>query len=40
MVTNTVQLKNLNVIFAQLNQYLIQVASLKQSIKNANNIAL
>ncbi|GAA7708223.1 outer membrane protein [Helicobacter pylori] len=40
MVKNTGELKNLNDKYEQLNQYLIQVASLKQSIQNANNISL
>ncbi|GAA8766308.1 outer membrane protein [Helicobacter pylori] len=40
MVKNTGELKNLNDKYEQLNQYLNQVASLKQSIKNANNISL
>ncbi|QQW96504.1 outer membrane protein [Helicobacter pylori] len=39
-VKNTGELKNLNDKYEQLNQYLNQVASLKQSIKNANNIEL
>ncbi len=39
-VKNTGELKNLNDKYEQLNQYLNQVASLKQSIQNANNIAL
>ncbi|MGT0053370.1 Hop family adhesin SabA, partial [Helicobacter pylori] len=39
-VKNTGELKNLNDKYEQLNQYLNQVASLKQSIKNANNISL
>ncbi|WJX98295.1 outer membrane protein [Helicobacter pylori] len=38
MVKNTGELKNLNEKYEQLNQYLNQVASLKQSIQNANNI--
>ncbi len=37
---NTGELKNLNEKYEQLNQYLNQVASLKQSIQNANNISL
>ncbi|GAA6886904.1 outer membrane protein [Helicobacter pylori] len=37
---NTGELKNLNDKYEQLNQYLNQVASLKQSIQNANNIEL
>ncbi len=37
---NTGELKNLNDKYEQLNQYLNQVASLKQSIQNANNISL
>ncbi|MGN8296394.1 Hop family adhesin SabA [Helicobacter pylori] len=40
MVKNTGELKNLNEKYEQLNQYLNQVASLKQSIQNANNIEL
>ncbi|WP_411326897.1 Hop family adhesin SabA/HopD [Helicobacter pylori] len=40
MVKNTGELKNLNEKYEQLNQYLSQVASLKQSIQNANNIEL
>ncbi|WP_219922443.1 Hop family adhesin SabA, partial [Helicobacter pylori] len=40
MVKNTGELKNLNDKYEQLNQYLNQVASLKQSIQNANNIEL
>ncbi|WRF78747.1 Hop family adhesin SabA [Helicobacter pylori] len=40
MVKNTGELKNLNEKYEQLNQYLNQVASLKQSIQNANNIDL
>ncbi len=40
MVKNTGELKNLNDKYEQLNQYLNQVASLKQSIKNANNYEL
>ncbi|KNE06229.1 membrane protein [Helicobacter pylori] len=40
MVKNTGELKNLNEKYDQLNQYLNQVASLKQSIQNANNIEL
>ncbi len=40
MVKNTGELKNLNEKYKQLNQYLNQVASLKQSIQNANNIEL
>ncbi len=40
MVKNTGELKNLNDKYEQLNQYLNQVASLRQSIKNANNIEL
>ncbi len=39
-VKNTGELKNLNEKYEQLNQYLNQVASLKQSIQNANNIEL
>ncbi|GAA9158121.1 outer membrane protein [Helicobacter pylori] len=39
-VKNTGELKNLNEKYEQLNQYLNQVASLKQSIQNANNISL
>ncbi|EKE90927.1 outer membrane protein family protein [Helicobacter pylori R046Wa] len=38
MVKNTGELKNLNEKYEQLSQYLNQVASLKQSIQNANNI--
>ncbi|WP_231167581.1 Hop family adhesin SabA [Helicobacter pylori] len=37
---NTGELKNLNDKYEQLNQYLNKVASLKQSIQNANNISL
>uniref|UniRef100_UPI0005340187 Hop family adhesin SabA n=1 Tax=Helicobacter pylori TaxID=210 RepID=UPI0005340187 len=37
MVKNTGELKNLNDKYEQLNQYLNQVASLKQSIQTANN---
>ncbi|WP_305877835.1 Hop family adhesin SabA [Helicobacter pylori] len=40
MVKNTGELKNLNDKYEQLNYYLNQVASLKQSIQNANNIEL
>ncbi|WRF62845.1 Hop family adhesin SabA [Helicobacter pylori] len=40
MVKNTGELRNLNEKYEQLNQYLNQVASLKQSIQNANNIEL
>ncbi|PUD46431.1 Hop family adhesin SabA, partial [Helicobacter pylori] len=40
MVKNTGELKNLNEKYEQLSQYLNQVASLKQSIQNANNIEL
>ncbi|WP_231211169.1 Hop family adhesin SabA [Helicobacter pylori] len=40
MVKNTGELKNLNDKYEQLNQYLNQVASLRQSIQNANNIEL
>ncbi|GAA8369794.1 outer membrane protein [Helicobacter pylori] len=40
MVKNTGELKNLNDKYEQLNQYLNQVASLKQSIQNTNNISL
>ncbi|MFP6233470.1 hypothetical protein ACLGCT_01795, partial [Helicobacter pylori] len=40
MVKNTGELKNLNEKYELLNQYLNQVASLKQSIQNANNIEL
>ncbi|WQW75779.1 Hop family adhesin SabA [Helicobacter pylori] len=40
MVKNTGELKELNEKYEQLNQYLNQVASLKQSIQNANNIDL
>ncbi len=39
-VKNTGELKNLNDKYEQLNQYLNQVASLKQSIQDANNIEL
>ncbi|WP_202172267.1 Hop family adhesin SabA [Helicobacter pylori] len=39
-VKNTGELKNLNDKYEQLNQYLNQVASLKQSIQTANNIEL
>ncbi|GAA8752362.1 outer membrane protein [Helicobacter pylori] len=39
-IKNTGELKNLNDKYEQLNQYLNQVASLKQSIQNANNIEL
>ncbi|ADI34811.1 sialic acid-binding adhesin [Helicobacter pylori v225d] len=39
-VKNTGELKNLNDKYEQLNQYLNQVASLKQSIQTANNIDL
>ncbi|GAA9384329.1 outer membrane protein [Helicobacter pylori] len=39
-VKNTGELKNLNDKYEQLNQYLNQLASLKQSIQNANNISL
>ncbi len=39
-VKNTGELKNLNDKYEQLNQYLNQVASLRQSIKNANNYEL
>ncbi|GAA9921298.1 outer membrane protein [Helicobacter pylori] len=39
-VKNTGELKNLNDKYERLNQYLNQVASLKQSIKNANNYEL
>ncbi|GAA7976222.1 hypothetical protein HpMS33_07240 [Helicobacter pylori] len=38
-VKNTGELKNLNDKYEQLNQYLNQVASLKQSIQNANTLA-
>ncbi|GAA7981790.1 outer membrane protein [Helicobacter pylori] len=37
---NTGELKNLNDKYEQLNQYLNQVASLRQSIQNANNYEL
>ncbi len=37
---NTGELKNLNEKYEQLNQYLNQVASLRQSIQNANNYEL
>ncbi|WP_033588323.1 Hop family adhesin SabA, partial [Helicobacter pylori] len=40
MVKNTGELKNLNDKYEQLSQYLNQVAQLKQSIQNANNIEL
>ncbi|WP_332258228.1 Hop family adhesin SabA [Helicobacter pylori] len=40
MVKNTGELKELNNKYEQLSQYLNQVASLKQSIQNANNIEL
>ncbi|NHA58158.1 outer membrane protein, partial [Helicobacter pylori] len=40
MVKNTGELKNLNEKYEQLNQYLNQVASLRQSIQTANNIEL
>ncbi|EMH46575.1 hypothetical protein HMPREF1437_01105, partial [Helicobacter pylori HP116Bi] len=40
MVKNTGELKNLNDKYEQLSQYLNQVASLKQSIQNANNYEL
>ncbi|MGT0055715.1 Hop family adhesin SabA/HopD [Helicobacter pylori] len=40
MVKNTGELKNLNDKYEQLNSYLNQVASLRQSIKNANNYEL
>ncbi|GAA9246224.1 outer membrane protein [Helicobacter pylori] len=40
MVKNTGELKNLNEKYEQLNQYLNQVASLRQSIENANNYEL
>ncbi|MGT0076771.1 Hop family adhesin SabA [Helicobacter pylori] len=40
MVKNTGELKNLNEKYEQLSQYLNQVASLRQSIQNANNISL
>ncbi|MFT2773948.1 outer membrane protein [Helicobacter pylori] len=39
-VKNTGELKNLNDKYEQLNQYLNQVAALRQSIKNANNYEL
>ncbi len=39
-VKNTGELKNLNEKYEQLNQYLNQVVSLRQSIQNANNIEL
>ncbi len=39
-VKNTGELKNLNDKYEQLSQYLNQVASLRQSIQNANNIEL
>ncbi|GAA7931987.1 outer membrane protein [Helicobacter pylori] len=39
-VKNTGELKNLNDKYEQLNSYLNQVASLKQSIQNANNYEL
>ncbi|WQT35527.1 Hop family adhesin SabA [Helicobacter pylori] len=40
MVKNTGELKNLNDKYEQLNSSLAQVASLRQSIQNANNISL
>ncbi len=40
MVKNTGELKNLNDKYEQLSQYLNQVASLRQSIQNANNYEL
>ncbi|KMZ48161.1 membrane protein [Helicobacter pylori] len=40
MVKNTGELKNLNEKYEQLSQSLAQLASLKQSIQNANNIEL
>ncbi|WQZ56743.1 Hop family adhesin SabA [Helicobacter pylori] len=40
MVKNTGELKNLNDKYEQLSQSLAQLASLKQSIQNANNIEL
>ncbi len=40
MVKNTGELKNLNDKYEQLSQYLNQVASLRQSIQNTNNISL
>ncbi|GAA9429410.1 outer membrane protein [Helicobacter pylori] len=40
MVKNTGELKNLNEKYEQLSQYLNQVASLRQSIQNANNYEL
>lgn len=40
MVKNTGELKNLNDKYEQLNSYLNQVASLRQSIQNANNYEL
>ncbi|GAA9128992.1 outer membrane protein [Helicobacter pylori] len=40
MVKNTGELKNLNDKYERLNQYLNQVASLRQSIQNANNYEL
>ncbi len=40
MVKNTGELKNLNEKYEQLSQYLNQVASLRQSIENANNYEL
>ncbi|GAA9439470.1 outer membrane protein [Helicobacter pylori] len=40
MVKNTGELKNLNEKYERLNQYLNQVAALRQSIKNANNYEL
>ncbi len=40
MVKNTGELKNLNDKYEQLNSYLAQVATLRQSIKNANNYEL
>ncbi|GAA8553938.1 hypothetical protein HpBT281_05010 [Helicobacter pylori] len=40
MVKNTGELKNLNDKYEQLNSSLAQVAALRQSIENANNISL
>ncbi|GAA8990553.1 outer membrane protein [Helicobacter pylori] len=40
MVKNTGELKNLNDKYEQLSQSLAQLASLRQSIQNANNISL
>ncbi len=40
MVKNTGELKNLNDKYEQLNSFLAQVAALRKSIENANNISL